>query len=483
MIRLRDFGAQGNGHADDTHALRAALQACKEAGGGTLVVEPGTYRTAPLDLCSNLTIHLQAGATLLLSDRFEDYPPRKVRWEGVECMGYSPGLYGAGLENVTLEGRGTIDGNGAVWWAERRRRRDEGVTTPQTDVERECARLNPPPETVGSGGGGRETHFLRPCLIELQDCRGVCIRDVTVQNSAFWNTHLVYCEEVLVEGLRVRNPAAAPNGDGLSLDSCRHVRVLACDIDAGDDCLTLKSGIDADGRRVNRPCEDVIISGCIFRAGHGGVVCGSEISGGIRRIVVGDCLFLGTDRGIRMKARRGRGGYVEDFRVANCHMDEVICPLVINARYRCGADNDPHPADPASVPVDETTPRFSRIHITGISVNHAKAAACFIEGLPEMPIDGLTLQGIDIRTTADPAAKPREAAMAYGHAAGRGEGMLLRHVRDLDLRGVRVTHLEGDAMVCDNVSWLACEGQARSLAESDGAWHPLVPESNQTASG
>lgn len=438
MINVRtEFSAVGDGCTDDTAALRRAIEAGREAGGGTLCFPPGEYRTGPLDLCDNLTLHLEAGATIRFSDRIEDYPARFVRWEGCECMGYSPCLYGNGLKNITIEGRGTIDGSGAVWWEERRRRRDAGLTGPQTAIEHAFARQNVGYEQAGSGGGGRESQFLRPCLIELLHCENVRLTGVTVQNSGFWNTHLVYCENIVVDGVSVRNPPHAPNGDGLSLDSCRHARVVNCLFDTGDDCLTLKSGIDADGRRVNRPTEDVLISNCHFLRGHGGVVLGSELSGGIQRVLVTNCIFRGTDRGLRIKARRGRGGFARDIRLSNCHFEGTLCPFVINARYGCGAWDDPVASDPAPRPVDETTPHFSGVAISQCTARGCIAAALWVSGLPEAPVEDLSLTDLLLETvSADGPA--RAAAMAYGAEKTRGAGLVLTHVTGLQQHNVVV---------------------------------------------
>jgi polygalacturonase len=432
-----DYDVTGDGRTVDTKAIREAIAACQESGGGTLYFPPGEYLTAPLELCDNLTLHFEAGATLRFSQNIDDYPAAFVRWEGCECVGYSPCIYGNGLKNVTLEGRGILDGSGTVWWTELHRRKKEGLKGPQTPMEHEFARQNVGYESAGSGGGGRETQFLRPCLIEMLHCENVRLSGITVQNSGFWNTHLVYCENVVVDGVSIRNPSDTPNGDGLSLDSCRNVRVVNCLFDTGDDCLTLKSGIDADGRRVNRPTEDVLISNCLFMRGHGGVVLGSELSGGIRRVLVSNCIFKGTDRGLRIKARRGRGGYARDIRLSNCHFEDTLCPFVINARYGCGAWDDPVASDPEPRPVDETTPHFSGIHISQCTARGCVAAAMWVSGLPEAPVENLHLSDLLLETVSG-EGPPSAAAMAYGAEKTRGAGLILSEIKDLQKHNVVV---------------------------------------------
>jgi polygalacturonase len=179
-----------------------------------------------------------------------------------------------------------------------------------------------------------DSQFLRPALLQLFDCKHVAIEGVTLQNSPFWNTHLVYCDDVNIRAVTIKNPADTPNGDGLDIDSCRNVRVSDCHFDVGDDCLCLKSGIDVDGRRIGRPTENVAVTNCTMLRGHGGVVMGSETAGSIRNVTISNCISIGTDRGIRFKSNRARGGVIEEIRVGDIYMQDVLCPLAINAFYR-----------------------------------------------------------------------------------------------------------------------------------------------------
>jgi polygalacturonase len=449
---IKDFGARGDGVHDDSPAIRKALESCRVAGGGTLRVPVGVYRTGPIELCSHLTLILEAGSRIQFTGVFADHPPRKVRWEGVECTGYMPCIYGWDLENVSIVGPGTLDGGGTSWWQERRRRQKEKLSTPQTAFEQEFARLNAGYETMGSGGGGREMQFLRPTLIELLHSRKVTLRDFTARNSPFWNVHLVYGEDLTLDSLHIENPAEAPNGDGLSLDSCRYARVSNCHFDAGDDCLTLKSGIDADGRRVGRPTEHVTIANCTFKRGHGGVVFGSEIAGGIRNVVVTNCIFTGTDRGIRIKARRGRGGYVRDVRASNLIMEAVGCPLTINGVYRCGARADEPLFDPGARPVDETTPWFERIHVANVTARSCRASLGFFHGLPEAPVRDLTLEGLHLQTVSDRNAPPMEPDMAHGFTRTLGHGLFLKHVCQFSLRNSTLENIDGPCLKMDGVT-------------------------------
>lgn len=472
---ILDFGARVDGSEDVSAAIAAALNSCRKHNGGVLYFPAGLYPTGPVELCENLEIRLDPGAIVSFSTDFSAYPPRFTRWEGVECHGYSPCIYGRGLSNVHIVGPGTLDGNGQAWWDEKRRRGAERLLGPQTEQDRRLAELNPGYETAGSGGGGRESQFLRPPLIQLIDCRRVTLRDFTARNSPFWNTHLVYCEDVVVDGIRIRNPSDAPNGDGLSLDSCRHVRVINCHIDAGDDCLTLKSGMDADGRRVGRPTENVMISNCTFLRGHGGIVCGSELASGIRNIAVSNCVFTNADRGIRVKARRGRGGYVEDFRASNLLMDGALCPIVFNSYYFCGARGDAHAADLKPKAVDETTPHFHRIRFSGITARNSRAALGYICGLPEEPVMDLSLNDVVLECTQEPDAKPAKAAMAYDAERTLGGGLFLRHVRNLSLRDCILRCLDKRPIATDDVKHVSCE----NVRDNEGREQTIVTNLNE----
>jgi len=240
-----------------------------------------------------------------------------------------------------------------------------------------------------------------------------------------------------------RNPWDGPNTDGLNLDSTTNVRVANCHFDVGDDCLCLKSGIGADGRRVARPCENITVTNCTMRHGHGAVVCGSDVSGGIRRVVVSNCIFQDTERGIRVKANRDRGGLVEDLRVSNIVMERVGCPLVINAYYACGVAGSEQARvfSPEAQPVDERTPVFRRLHLAHITAREVGAAGAFLLGLPEQPIEGLSLTDVEVHLAEHTGAQPPALASLNGavptHGAA-GSGIWGRYLRDLRLRDVRV---------------------------------------------
>ncbi len=430
---------------DDSAALQAAIDKIGSLGGGHLRLCAGHYRSGPLKLVSGLHLELEAGARLEFIPEFERYTAVKTRWEGVECYGYHPCIYGYELEAVRISGFGVLDGSGQAWWTEFRRRKSEKVSGPQLKVDHELSRLNPGYDSAGSGGGGRASQFLRPPLIQLMHCRDVVLEQFRAENSPFWNTQLVYCENVSVRGIHIYNPHDAPNGDGLSIDSSRYVRISDCHIDAGDDCLTLKSGMDADGRRVNRPVEYVSISNCTFVHGHGGVVCGSEISGGVQHIVISNCIFKGTDRGFRVKARRGRGGYVRDVRISHVVMDSVLCPIVLNSWYACGASRNSEAFSPEPQPLSELTPEFRDISISHFTARNCRASLGYISGLPERPVKGLQISHCILQT--DPDAETANPVMLPSWPQTAAEGMTLQHVEEALIDQVTLHCHRGPALI------------------------------------
>ncbi len=410
-VSVRAFGAAGDGQTLDTAPIQAAIDACHAAGGGTVVLTAGRYLSGALSLRSEITLFLDAGATLLGSENPADYPVVHSRWEGAEQPTHAPLIGGRGLTRVTIAGRGTIDGRGAVWWERMR---------------------------------GRTLAWPRPRLVGLSDCRNVQIRDITAVNSPSWTINPVRCEDVTIDGLTIHNPADSPNTDGINPDSCRNVHISNCSISVGDDCITIKSGTEAEQPGLLAPCCNITITNCTMANGHGGVVIGSEMSGDVRNVVISNCVFVGTDRGIRLKSRRGRGGVVEDVRVSNVIMTDVLCPLTMNLYYACGAWGDPLVADKTPHPVSAATPQFRRITLSQISARGARVAAAFLYGLAEMPLEDITLSDVSIALAE--TAEAGYADMADGLELMERAGLFVRNARRLRLHGVQISGQVGPAL-------------------------------------
>ena len=405
---ITDFGASPEG-ASCTDAFAAAFAAAADAGGGVVRVPAGRFVTGTVRLQSGVVLHLDPGAVVLGSEDPADYPLQTTRWEGGEVRSHAGLIHGEDLEAVAITGHGTIDGRGAGWW---RRLRD-----------------------------GTLEH-ARPRLVNLYRCRGVRVEGVTLINSPAWTFNPVDCEDVVVDRVTVRNPADSPNTDGLNPESCRNVRITGCLVDVGDDCITIKAGVRGGvGGGGPGPCENIIVSHCTLLNGHGGVVIGSEMSGSVRGVVISNCVFEGTDRGIRIKTRRGRGGVVEDVRVSNLIMRRVWVAMTINMYYRCGlsADEAAYVNDRGPQPVDGRTPTVRNIHLSQVTARGiAGQAGVFLLGLPESPITGVTLDDVVLEATDEAGSRPERPAMVDGPLPETDGEVYAEHVRSVSLTRVRL---------------------------------------------
>lgn len=372
---VRDHGAKGDGIAMDTEALNEAVRACAEAGGGVVHVPPGRYLTGTVRLLSHVTLEISGGAVIEGSDRPEDYPDTPHPWVADRAM-IAPLIYAEDAENITITGRGTIDGRGAAWWHRHRLSQPEKYPPgPRTEEDR---------IEVGKLSRGR------PRLVRLVNCRDVLIERVNLANSPMWTLHPMFCERLTIDGISIESPHdSSHNTDGINPESCRDVRISNCRIDTGDDGITIKSGRNRAGRAKGIPCENITISNCIVRHAHGGVTIGSEMSGGVRNVVVSNCIFHGTDNGIRLKTERGRGGTVEGLSVSNVVMRDVPNPFHLTMFYGKGEDRN------AARPVDETTPVFRDMVFSNITARGAKRAG-HVFGLPESPVENLSFSNVRI---------------------------------------------------------------------------------------
>ncbi len=408
---VRQWGAVGDGLTLDTHAIQRAIDVCGEEGGGTVLVPAGTYLTGALFLRSRVSLFLDAGATLLGSPHPEDYPPIMSRWEGLDQETHAPLIGGSELEQVAVLGRGTVDGGGAPWWE---RHRNDTLDYP------------------------------RPRLIAFQDCTNLRIADITVINSPSWTITPLRCENVTIDGVTVLNPADSPKTDGINPDACRNVRIANCHIDVGDDCITIKSGVETGGREHLTACENITVTNCTMVHGHGGVVIGSEMSGDVRNVVIANCIFDGTDRGIRLKSRRGRGGLVEDIRVTNIVMRDVACPFTMNLYYAVGRWGDGAISDKLPHPVTEATPRMRRIHLSHISARGVTVAAGFVFGLPEMAVEDISLD--DVRISLSPNGESDYPDMADDIPMMKQAGLYFRNASRVRLSQVEIRDQVGSAV-------------------------------------
>jgi polygalacturonase len=432
------FGARGDGITDNSNLFAAALRSLKKAGGGTLRVGKGVWRTGPLGLFSHTTLLLEEGAVISFIPEPRRYWPVWTRWEGVECYGMHPCIFAVDQKNITVTGKGTLDGGGQWWWNACREKKNRPQTEPETPEERELARLNTGYRTQPGGGGGRGIQFLRPPLLQFFNCVNIRIEGIILRNSPFWTVHPVYCTNLIISGITVSNPGNAPNTDGIDVDSCEDVLIENCTISVGDDGIALKSGSGEDGIRIARPCRRVKVRGCTVENGHGGIVIGSETAAGIFDVTAENCLFRGTDRGIRIKTRRGRGGRIENLQFKNITMENNLCPLAINMFYRCGIDVPGDYFSQEALPVNAATPSIKNVSVSDIRATGCRASAGLIAGLPESPVDNLVMQRCTFSTDEHSGVSPDESDMFLGLPAVSEKSIRLLNVKKALLEEVCV---------------------------------------------
>lgn len=426
-LNVLDFGAKKDSTGNNTLAIQKAITAAANKGGGTIYFPAGKYITGPIHLKSNITIFIDAGAELHFSDNFDDYLPMiESRWEGTTVINFSPLFYGNNLENISIQGRGLIDGHGKKWWGYS----EVEVKKQQEDSkwQKEFKRLNKD-VLAPDLPGWIERGFLRPPFIQFLNCKNVQIKDIKIQNSPFWTINPQYCDNVTVDGVTIDNPPS-PNTDGINPESCSNVRIANCHISVGDDCITIKSGKDRSGRKVNIPAENYTITNCTMLRGHGGVVIGSEMSGGVKNITISNCIFDGTDRGIRLKTARGRGGIVENIQVSNIVMRNIRDQaIVMDMQY----------AKSEVEPVSERTPKFRNIFISNLSGTTNRIAS--MRGLEEMPIENIVFSDIHMQGNTGFSALHVNGLMLSNVSVAINQGALLKvsSGKELDILNIKNT--------------------------------------------
>jgi polygalacturonase len=353
---ITEFGAVGDGKSDCTAAIGKAIEACHKAGGRVVVPE-GKFLTGAIHLQSNVELHLARGATLKFSTDPKAYLPVVfTRFEGMECYNYSSLIYALGQENIAVTGEGTLDGQASdeKWWQWKGGRGGkEGAPNQKTARDRlgKMVDQNKPPQERRFGEGS----FLRPSFVEFNRCRNVLIQGVRIRRSPMWELHPLLCTNVIVRGVNI--DSHGPNNDGCDPESCRDVLIEDCVFDTGDDCIAIKSGRNNDGRRLSLPSENIIVRRCTMKDGHGGVVIGSEISGGCRNVFAEDCSMdsPNLERVLRLKSNAVRGGIIENIFMRNIKVGQVSdAVLQVDFVYEEGA-NGPHKPIARNILMDNIT--------------------------------------------------------------------------------------------------------------------------------
>lgn len=378
---VTEFGAEGDGETLNTEAFADAIEACHEAGGGRVVVPEGTFLTGAIHLKSNVNLHVSEGATILFSRNPDDYLPLVYsRWEGMELMNYSPFIYAYEQENIAITGKGTLDGNSDMenWWPwcgakHFGWKEGTGKQTPARTLLHQMVHDEVPVEERVFGEG----HYLRPQFVQPYKCKNILIQDVKLVNSPMWNVHPVLSENITIE--RVRVETLGPNNDGCNPESCKNVLIKDCYFDTGDDCIAIKSGRNEDGRNIGKPSENIIIEGCEMKEGHGGVVIGSEISGGARNIYAQNLIMdsPNLDRVLRIKTSSQRGGTVE-----NIYMRDVVVGTYKEAAVRFNMfyeEEGPH------------IPTIRNIYVDNLQVKDGGKYAVMVNAYEESPVENFQM--------------------------------------------------------------------------------------------
>ena len=397
---IRDFGAVERSDDSDeliTDAIHSAIEAAHAAGGGKVLIPKGEWLTGPIHLMSNINLHLADGATVYFSENREDYlPVVRQRHEGVEAYNYSPMIYAYKVKNVAVTGKGVLDGQGQHWW----------------DWFRE---YGPPPRAIATQvplsrrdfGKGSGMEGMRPNFVVFWESENILVEGITLNDGPMWNVHLIYSQNAIVRDVTV-NSLNSPNGDGVVIDSSKDILVEYNHFETGDDAVVLKSGLNEEGLEINIPTENVVVrnfTAVDVRTGSGGVVFGSETSGGIRNVYVHDAYFEGSDRGIRFKTERGRGNVTENIYVRDVEMKNITYEAINFNTFYTG----PQVVGPA--------PMIRNIDIRNITIDGVPDAIVLI-GLPEMWLENITLEDISV--------------------VNAGHGARLTRVKNLSMKNVSI---------------------------------------------
>ena len=415
-VSVSDFGGQGNGYTLNTEAFKKAIDVLSKKGGGQLTVPAGVWFTGPIELVSNINLHLDKNALILFSPDFKLYPLVNTVFEGLETRRCQSPISAHNAENVAITGEGSINGSGEAWRPLKKEKvtdaywkkviKSGGVLKDPTYwfpskssvMGESISDSNVPRGIMTDSSWLAIKDFLRPVMINFIECTNVLLQGVLFENSPCWNIHPLMCTNVIIDNITVRNPNFAQNGDGIDVESCKNVLIVNSSFDVGDDAICIKSGKDKEGRKRARPAENILVDNCKVFKGHGGFVVGSEMSGGVRNISVRNCQFLGTDVGLRFKSNRGRGGLVENIFISDIYMFDIVTDSFLFDLYYGGKsasesleDGDVTPTAIQIPPVTIETPSFRNIYIKNIVSRNARRAM-FFNGLPEMKISNINIE-------------------------------------------------------------------------------------------
>ena len=339
-FNIVDYGAVADGKTLCTKAFQKAIDECNKGGGGKVEVPKGTFLTGAIHLNSNVNLHLNKDAIVKFSTNPKDYLPLvHTRYEGIECMNYSPLIFAEGKENIAVTGEGTFDGqaDNEHWWSWTGSERfgwKKGTPSMRDESNRPAlSKMNDEKTPLDKRIFG-EGHYLRPTMVEFYNCKNILIQGVTLKDAPFWLLHPTLSTNITIDGITTNS--LGPNNDGCDPESCSFVHIKNCVFIDGDDCIAIKSGRNNDGRRINTPSTNFVIQNCKMKDGHGGVVIGSEITGGAWNIYAEDCEMdsPNLERALRIKSNAKRGGVVKNIYMRNVKIGQLKEAIVkVNLHY------------------------------------------------------------------------------------------------------------------------------------------------------
>ena len=427
-LDVRQFGAVGDGIHDDTMAIQTAINVCPE--NGRILLQKGRYAVTAIFIKGHINIEIEDGAELIGTKDKSKLPilPGIVRsydenceynfasWEGNPLRQYASMITGFDASDCIIYGHGTLNGNAGFddWW----------------NIDKE--------------------HFTvaRPNMFFVNNCSNIMLAGVLVKNSPCWTLHPYFSKNIDIIDVTIQNPWNSPNTDGFDPESCEKMNVLGVHFSLGDDCIAIKSGKIYMGRKYKRPSSDMLVKHCLMESGHGAVTVGSEIAGGVNNVRVTDCLFHNTDRGLRIKTRRGRGkdSVLDNIIFENIKMEHVLTPFVVNSFYFCDPDGKTdYVQSRNAIPVDDRTPVIGHLVFRNIDAWDTEYAAGYYLGLPESPIKEILMENVKVRYKEEAGAG--QPAMSSGVPDTSKAGIYAENVEDLILNNVDIKGQEGEMLV------------------------------------
>ena len=416
VYNILNYGAQPKLNFNNKKAIQKAIDECSNNGGGTVLVPNGYYFTGPINIKSNVNFHLADNAFIQFSKSKEEYPLIWTDYEGQKRIRTISPLTIENAVNVAITGNGVIDGNGELWrgvkkwkltdkqWAKCLAKSEYIIKTKETEIWY-------PTKTIFDGVNAGEPDYndpnalekaslhydmYRPVLLSIKKSENVYIEGITIQNSPAWNIHPWFCKNLKLENVTVKNKFSAQNGDGIDIESCENVEVSNCVFEVGDDGICVKSGKNEEARQIEGPCKNVWIHDCKVFDAHGGFVIGSEMSRGVKDVLVENCTFIGTDIGVRFKSAIGRGGVVENIHIENIYMANIIEEgFIFTMGYVLKLLENFNEQEIGSSTNPEDIPEFKNIYIKNVECNGAKMGIK-ISGLNELPIHDIHFENVNI---------------------------------------------------------------------------------------